>query len=144
MTQTAPVVAEDVQSVQVGDSISDNFTDEEFSQALVPLDTAISQYLGKLKAMSDQVSFHERTLEEARHKLDSRKCSKYQRRQLENDLASASNMVQCEPKTLDRVRTQMWTVYEMASFGHELATACPGRKHKYRTHEIQRLPVRER
>ena len=92
-TGTAPVVAEDAQSVQVGDIISDNFTDEEFAQALGPLDTAISQYLGNLKSMNDRVSSHERLLEEARCKLDSRKCTKYQRRHLENDLASASNMV---------------------------------------------------
>ena len=51
MIETAPVMAEDVQSAQVGDIIADNFTDEEFAQALVPLDTAISQYLGHLKAI---------------------------------------------------------------------------------------------
>ena len=107
MTETAPVVAEDVQSVQVGDIISDNFTDEEFAQALVPLDTAISQYLGNLNAMNDQVSSHERTLDEARRKLDSRKCTKCQRRQLENDLASASNMVQCERDKITEVKCNL-------------------------------------
>ena len=45
MIETAPVVAEDVQSAEVGDIIADNFTDEEFAQALAPLDTAISQYI---------------------------------------------------------------------------------------------------
>ena len=43
MTVTAPVVAEDVLSVQVGNIISDNFTDEEFAQELVLLDTAINK-----------------------------------------------------------------------------------------------------
>ena len=42
--------------------------------------------------MNDRVSF----LEVARCKLDSRKCTKQERRQLETDLASASYMVQCE------------------------------------------------
>ena len=86
MIEAAPAVAEDVQSAQVGDIIADNFTDEEFAQALVPLDTAISQYLGNLKSMNDRVSSLERTLEEARCKLDSQKYTKHQRRQLENDL----------------------------------------------------------
>ena len=69
MTETAPVMAEDVLSVQVGNIISDNFTDEEFAHALVPLDTATSQNLGHLKAMNDQVSSHERTLEERRRQF---------------------------------------------------------------------------
>ena len=104
MTETAPVVAEDVLSVQGGDIISDNFTDEEFAQALVPLDTAISQHLGNLKSMNDRVSSLERTLEEARCKLDSQRCTKSQRRQLENDLASASNMMQCERDKVTEVK----------------------------------------
>ena len=41
MIEAAPFVEEDVQFAQVGDIIADNFTDEEFAQALVPLDTAI-------------------------------------------------------------------------------------------------------
>ena len=73
MTETAPVVAEEVLSVQVGDIISDNFTDKEFAQELVALDTAISLYLRNLKAMSDQVSSHERILAETGCMLDSRK-----------------------------------------------------------------------
>ena len=72
MIETAPVVAADVQSAPVADIIADNFTDEEFAHALVPLDTATSQYLGHLKAMNDQVSSHERTLEERRRQFDSR------------------------------------------------------------------------
>ena len=142
MVEAAPVVAEYVQPAQVEDIIADNFTDEEFAQALVPLDTDISQHLGHLKSMNDRVSSLERTLQVARCKLDSRalnNCTKHERRQLENDFASASTMVQCErgkiaevksslssalrqrqcllalqSQTLDRVRTQKWTVYEMA------------------------------
>ena len=107
MTEAAPVVAEDVQSVQVGDIISDNFTDEEIAQAMVPLGTAISQYLGNLKSMNARVSSLERTLEEARCKLDSRKCTKYQRRQLEDDLASASDMVQFERDRITEVKCSL-------------------------------------
>ena len=43
---------------------TDNLSDEEFAQALVVLNSAISQYLGHLKAMNDQVSSRERTLPE--------------------------------------------------------------------------------
>ena len=99
MVEAASIVAEYVQPAQVGDIITDNLTNEEFAQALVPLDTAISQNLGHLKSMNDRVSSLERTLEVARCKLDSQalnKCTKHERRQLENDFASASNMVQCE------------------------------------------------
>ena len=49
MVEAASVVAEYVQAAQVGD-ITDNEPNEEFAQALVPLDTAISQYLGHLKS----------------------------------------------------------------------------------------------
>ena len=105
MIEAAPVVAEDVQSAHVGDIIVD-----EFAQALVPLDTAISQCLGCFKSMNDQVSSHERTLEVARCKLDSRilnRCTKHERRQLENDLASASNMVQCERDKITEVKSNL-------------------------------------
>ena len=107
MTETAPVVSEDVQSDQVGDIISDNLTDEELAQALVPLDTAISQHLGNLKSVNDRVSSLERTLEEARCKLDPWKWTKYHRRQLENDLTSASNMVQCERDKIMDVKSTL-------------------------------------
>ena len=118
MTETALVVAEDVQSDQVGDIISDNFTDEGFAQALVPLDTAISQHLGNLKSMNDRVSSLERTLEDARCKLDSRKWTKYHRRQLENDLASASNMVQCERDKITDVQSTFVFGYNAWSPDH--------------------------
>ena len=110
MIETAPVVAEDVQSAQVGDIIADNFTDEEFAQALVPLDTAISQYIGHLKAMNDQVSSHERTLEERRRQFDSRvlkKCTKHERRQLENEFASFSHDIQCERDKITEVNSSL-------------------------------------
>ena len=54
--------------------------------------------------MNGRVSSLERTLEVARCKLDSRslnKCTKHERRQLENDFASASKMVQCERDNVD-------------------------------------------
>ena len=110
MIETAPVVAEDVQSAQVGDIIADNFTDEEVAQALVPLDTAISQYLGHLKAMSDQVSSHERTLEERRRQFESRvlkKCTNHERRQLENEFASISHDIQCERDKITEVKSSL-------------------------------------
>ena len=78
--------------------ITDNLIDEEFAQALVPLNSAIAQYLGHLKSMNDRVSSLERTLEVTRWKLDSQvlnKCTKHERRQLENDFASSSNKIQC-------------------------------------------------
>ena len=43
MVEAASTVAGYVQSAQVFDIITDNLTNEEFAQALVPLDTAISQ-----------------------------------------------------------------------------------------------------
>ena len=110
MIETAPVVAEDVQSAQVGDIIADNFTDEEFAQALVPLDTAISQNLGHLKAMNDQVSSHERTLEErdaAGLIPGFSKCTTHARRQLENESASISHDIQCERDKITEVKSSL-------------------------------------
>ena len=40
MVEAASILAEYVQPAQVGDICTDNFTDEEFAQALVPLDTS--------------------------------------------------------------------------------------------------------
>ena len=94
MVEAASFVAEYVQPAQVGDIITDNLTNEEFAQALVPLDTAISQHLGHLKSL-------------ARCRFDSwalNKCTKHERRQLENDFASASNMVQCERDKIEEVK----------------------------------------
>ena len=74
MVEAASILAEYVQPAQVGNIITDNLTNEEFAQALVPLDTAISQH---------RVSSVERTLEVARCRLDSRAlntCSKHERR----------------------------------------------------------------
>ena len=83
MIETTPIVAEDVQSAQVGAIIVNNFTDEEFAKALVSL---ISKYLGHLKAMNDQVSSHELTLEERPRQFASK----------ENEVASTSHDIQCE------------------------------------------------
>ena len=107
MIERAPPVAEDVQSAQVGDIMADNLTDL-FAQALVPLDTAISQYLGHLKAMNDQVSSHERTLEERRRQFDARvliKSIQHERRQLENEFASISHDIQCERDKITEVKS---------------------------------------
>ena len=54
---TASFVAEYVQPAQFGDIITDNLTNEEFAQALVPLDTAISQHLGHLKSIMIEFPF---------------------------------------------------------------------------------------
>ena len=112
---TAPIdevaftAAEYVQPAQVGDIITGNLTNEEFAQAFVPLDTAVSQYLGHLKSLNARVSSLERTLEVARCKLDSRvlKCTEHERRQQENDFASASNMVQCERDKIAEVKSSL-------------------------------------
>ena len=85
-----------------------NLSDEEFAQALVPLNSANSQYLGHRKAMNDQVSSHERTLEERRCQLDSwvlNKCRKHERRQLENEFASISNDIQCERDKIVEIKS---------------------------------------
>ena len=50
----------------------------------------------------------ERTLEETRCKLDSRvlnRCTKHERRQLENDYASVSNMIQCERDKIAEIKS---------------------------------------
>ena len=76
----------------------------------MPLDTAISQYLGHLKTMNDQVSSHERTLEERRRQFDSRihkKCTKHERRQLENEFASISHDIQCERDKIMEVKSSL-------------------------------------
>ena len=108
MVEADCIVAEYVQPAQVGDIITDNLPNEEFAQALVPLDTAISQFLGHLKSMNERVSSSERTLEETRCKLDSRvlnRCTKHERRQLENDFASVSNMIQCQRDKIAEIKS---------------------------------------
>ena len=71
VVEAAPIVVEYVQPAHVVEyvtpepavSITDNFTDGEFAQALVLLSSAISQFFGHLKSMNDRVSSLERTLE---------------------------------------------------------------------------------
>ena len=106
MVEAASIVAEYVQPVQVGDIITDNLTNEEFAQTLVPLGTGISHDLGHLKSMNDPVSSLERTLEVARCRFDSwalNQSTKHERRQLENDFASASNTVHFERDERDKI-----------------------------------------
>ena len=108
MVEAALFVVEYVQPAQVWNIVADNLTDEEFAQALVPLDSAISQHLGCLKLMNDQVSFHERTLEQRRCQLFSwvlNRCTKQERRQLENDYASVSNMILCERDKIAEIKS---------------------------------------
>ena len=68
-TSTAETNKDRTYLLSDGNVITDNLSDEEFAQALVPLNSDISQYLGHLKSMNDQVSPLERTLEETRCKL---------------------------------------------------------------------------
>ena len=70
-TSTAETNKDKTNLLSDGNIITANLSDGEFAQALVPLNSAISQYLGHLKSMSDRVSSFERTLEETRFKLDS-------------------------------------------------------------------------
>ena len=70
-TSTAETNKDRTYLLSDGNIITANLSDEEFAQALVPLNSAISQYLGHFKSMNDRVSSFERTLEETRCKLDS-------------------------------------------------------------------------
>ena len=56
----------------------------------------------------------ERTLEETRCKLDSRvlnRCTKHERRQLENDYASVSNMIQCERDKIAEIKSVLSSLF---------------------------------
>ena len=55
-TSTAETKKDRTHLLSDGNIIKDNLSDEEFAQALVPLNSAISQYLKHLKSMNDQVS----------------------------------------------------------------------------------------
>ena len=109
-TSTAETNKDKTYLLSDGNIITANLSDEEFAQALVPLNSAISQYLGHLKSMNDRVSSFERTLEE---KLDSRvlkKCTKHEKRQLENDFASVSNEIQCERDKIVEIESVLSSV----------------------------------
>ena len=123
IAQSIPEVVERIQEPPGLGSALNIFTDEEFAQELATLDAAISIYLGSVKAMGDQVSSHERILAETRCKLDSQKCVKDQRRQSENDLASISNMIQCERDEMTEVKRNLSSALRQRQ--RLLALRCP-------------------
>ena len=106
------VVTSPTRSEQVAANV-DKLSDEEFAQALVPLNYAISQCLGYLKETNDQVSSNERTIEETRCQLDSRvlnKGTKHEWRQLENEFASISNDIQCARDKIVEIKSVLSSV----------------------------------
>ena len=112
-TSTAETKKDKTNLLSDGSIITDNLSDEEFAQALVPLDSAISQYLGHLRAMNDQVSSRERTLKEKRCQIDSwdlNKCTEHERRQLENEFASISNDTQCDRDKIEEIKSVLSSV----------------------------------